>query len=221
MIYAKKRANNTTRVVGLGIVVLMNVLVGYALATGLGQQIVDKIIQTEVAIIETPDIEEEEPPPPPPPVDVDLPPPPPEVILPDIVFDTPPPPNAIQQVAAVDTPRPPPVKAPPAPPAPPPPAVIVKKPEMGSAIGELMAQYYPAASQRAKEEGTAKVSVCIGTDGRVSDVKLLGSTGFPRLDEATLKSLPRVRGKPARDSNNKPVAACPYVFDLVWQMPKD
>jgi len=64
------------------------------------------------------------------------------------------------------------------------------------------------------------VSVCVGVDGRMSDVKLVKSSGSERLDEATLRGLPRTRLDPALGSDGKPIAMCdpPYQFTLVWSL---
>jgi protein TonB len=188
----------------------MNGLVFWALASGFGAAVIHEITNTEVVIIEQPEIEEEEPPPPPP-VDVELPPPPPQVILPDFVFDQPPPPNAIQQVQiAKDPPRPAEVR-------PPPPVTIVARPKPGRRFEK---PEYPAASIRAQEEGEVVVSVCVDEQGRMSNVKIVKSSGFPRLDEATLKGLPRTRLDPAKGSDGKPIALCnpPYQFTLAWDL---
>lgn len=214
MYYATKQPPKTTRYVGIGAVILINALVGYGLATGLGMQIVNKLTETEVVIIEEPETPDEEPPPPPP-VDVELPPPPPQVILPEFVFDTPPPPTAIQQVQQVARPAPPPVVRPAPPPAPA--VTIVSRPSVGRRFEK---PEYPPASQRAKEEGEVTVSVCVDGTGRMTNVQLLKSSGFPRLDEATVKGLPRTRLDPAKDSTGKSVAFCdpPHQLTIVWEL---
>jgi protein TonB len=75
MYYARK-TQGSTRLIGIVIAIVVNLVVGYVLVTGLGEVIVKKIVDTQVVIIEKPKVEDKEPPPPPP-VDVDLPPPPP------------------------------------------------------------------------------------------------------------------------------------------------
>ena len=141
--------------------------------------------------------------------------PPPQVILPDFVFDTPPPQvNAVTQVVNTPNPTPPPVKAAP----PPPPAVTLKsRPKPGRRFEK---PEYPAAALRAGEEGDVVVSVCVDKDGKMSDVKLVKSSGSARLDEATLKGLARTRLDPAVGTDNKPIAMCnpPYQFTLTWDL---
>lgn len=210
MYYATKRNNSTTRLIGLAAVVGVNALVFWALASGIGVRVVRELTNTEVVIIEEPEIEEEEPPPPPPP-EVDLPPPPPQVILPDFVFDVAPSENAIQQVQQVAKP----VQQNVAPA--PPPRVVTQRPKPGRRFEK---PEYPSASIRAQEEGEVVVSVCVDEQGRMSNVKLIKSSGFPRLDEATLKGLPRTRLEPAKGSDGKPIAMCnpPYQFTLEWNL---
>ena len=212
MYYATKRSNNGTRVAGLIAVLVINAVVFWAMASGFGASVMAKLTETQVTIVDPPK-EDEPPPPPPPPVDVDLPPPPPQVILPDFVFNQPPAPTAIQQVTATkDPPRPAEVRPPP------PPAVTVAvKPKPGRRFDK---PEYPPASIRAQEHGEVTVSVCVDTEGRMTNVQLVKSSGFPRLDDATVKSLPRTRLDPAKGSDGKPIAMCnpPYVFTYVWNL---
>lgn len=215
MYYATKRNNTKTRVVGLAGVIVALGGSGYAIANGFGLIENKEKVETEVVIIEEV-VEEEDEPPPPPPVDVDLPPPPPQVVLPEFVFETPPPQeNAVQQVAPVRNPAPPP---PPRVTPPPAPAItIARTPAPGRRFEK---PDYPSASRRAGEAGEVRVSMCVGADGRISDVKLVKSSGFPRLDEATLKGLPKTRLDPAVGSDGKPMAMCnpPYQMTLVWNL---
>jgi len=217
MYYATKRSNTTTRAIGVVGVVLGLGVSGYALANGLGIIETNDRVETEVVMIEElEEIVEDEPPPPP--VDVDLPPPPPQVILPDFVFDTPPPQeNAVAQVTPVAKPQP----APPAvKPAPPPRPTLSKRPSVGRRFKE---PEYPAASRRAGEEGETRVSVCVDTDGRMSNVKIVKSSGFERLDDQAIKALTNNRLDPAIGSDGKPIAMCdpyPYEFTYVWTLKK-
>ena len=214
MYYATKRNNSTTRLVGIATVVLVNVGVGVAIMNGFGSLVMHGPVESEVVIIEEV-VEVEDEVEPPPPIDVELPPPPPQVILPDFVFDTPPPQvNAVTQVVNTPNPTPPPVKAAP----PPPPAVTLKsRPKPGRRFEK---PEYPAAALRAGEEGDVVVSVCVDKDGKMSDVKLVKSSGSARLDEPTLKGLARTRLDPAVGTDNKPIAMCnpPYQFTLTWDL---
>lgn len=214
MYYARK-TQSSTRVVGIVVAVAINGLVAWALASGFGARVINEMTQTEVVIIEE-IAQDEEPPPPPPPVDVELPPPPPQVVMPEFTFDAPPPPNAIQNVQIVQNPAPRPEVRP----APPPPKAaptITQRPQPGR---RFVKPDYPPASQRAKEEGEVTVSACVSENGSMTDVKLVKSSGFPRLDDATLKGLPRTRLDPAKNSEGKNVAFCnpPYQFTIVWEL---
>lgn len=209
MYYARKTQNGT-RMFGLGAVLLINGIVFWVLLSGFGKAIYDEITETQVAIIQEEEKPDEEPPPPPP-VDVELPPPPPQVILPDFVFDQPPPPNAIRQVEITPTPRPVEVR-------PPPPAVTMKSaPKTGRRFEK---PEYPAASIRAKESGEVTVSVCVDATGKMTDVQLVKSSGFPRLDDATVKGLPKTRLEPAIGTDGKPMAVCnpPHRMTIVWNL---
>ncbi len=222
MYYAAKRKNTTTRAIGLAGVIVALGGSGYALANGLGL-IENKVPEaSEVVIIEElEEVVDEEPPPPP--VDVDLPPPPPQVILPDFVFDTPPPQeNAIQKVQAVPNPQPPPpkVEAKPAPSVPP-----VRPKADANRFAKLLVEDYPSAALRKKQEGDVTLSMCMGVDGRASDVKVIKSSGVDALDEAAVKGIPKLRFQPAKDSAGKAVAWCPptyppYTMVLSWKLPE-
>jgi protein TonB len=217
MYYATKRNNAKQRAIGVAGVVVGLGVSAYALANGLGIIDVKERVETEVVMIEE-QVEVEDEPPPPPPVDVDLPPPPPQVILPDFVFETPPPQeNAVQQVAPVRNPAPPPppqVRPPPAPPA----ITVRSPPKVGRRFKE---PEYPPAAARAKETGETRVSVCVDADGRMSNAKVVRSSGSERLDSAAIKALNGNRLDPAIGSDGKPMAVCnpPYEFTYVWRLP--
>ncbi len=218
MYYATKRTDNKKRVIGLAAVVLINAVLFWTLATGrfgVGENVVT---ETEVAIIEVPEVEEEEPPPPPP-VDVELPPPPPTVILPDFVIDAPSE-TAIQRVEiAKDPPRPADVR-----PAPPKPKLPPVRPVADKdRFARMMVEDYPPRALRAKQEGDVTVSMCVSIEGRASDVKLVRGSGVDSLDEATVKGIAKLRFKPAKDENGKDTAWCnpPYQLTVSWKLPKD
>ena len=218
MYYATKRTDNNKRLIGLGTVVVICGGLFWLLATGKLGGVIHEFTETEVAIIEVPEVEEEEPPPPPP-VDVELPPPPPTVILPDFVFDAPSE-NAIRNVEiAKDPPRPADVR-----PAPPRPKLPPVKPVADKdRFARMMVEDYPPRALRAKQEGDVTVSMCVSIDGRASDVKLLRGSGVDSLDEATVKGIAKLRFTPAKDENGKNTAWCnpPYQLTVSWKLPKD
>lgn len=202
----QKKANHP---VAIGVVILLHVLLGYALITGLAVNVAKKVIEN----IETINIKEEAPPPeeppPPPPKLEEIPPyvPPPVV---QVETAAPPPPTITTQ-AAVPQPVPPPPAppaaiTPPAPPAPPP-SIPGTAPVPIARSFEVSEDDYPDASRRAGEEGVTGVTVTIGTDGRVSACSVASSSGFPRLDEAACKiAQRRWRFKPATE-NGQPTTA--------------
>ena len=218
MYYATKRKNTTTRAIGLAGVVVALGGSAYALANGLGLIENKPPVESEVVMIEElEEVVEDEPPPPP--VDVDLPPPPPQVILPDFVFDTPPPENVFKTLETSKTPSPPPPPAPAAKPAPPPPPALKAKPKIGRRFKE---PDYPPAALRAKESGQTRVSVCVDIEGRMSNAKVVASSGSQRLDDAAIKALNGNRLDPAIGTDNKPIAMCnpPYEFTYEWRLPE-
>ena len=172
-----------TKTVGIVAVVVVNVVFGWVLISGLGGRVVEMVVETTVA-----EIVEDEPPPPP----EDPPPPPPEVAPPpqaqipppEITFDNPPPPtqNTIQAVQAGEPEVN--VIAPPAPPAPPAPTGPTTNPTLSSRAG---LPDYPEVSRRLEEEGITTVNVCVGPNGRVDgEATLVASSGSDRLDRAAL-----------------------------------
>jgi len=123
--YAQSQRSPGKHLTGIGLVLILHVIIGYALVTGLGKKIIEVIKQP----IETKIIEEVKPPPPdvpppPPPPKLQAP-PPPFIPPPEIQIQAPPPPPQ-QTITQTTTVAPPPqafVPSPPAPPAPPKPAV--------------------------------------------------------------------------------------------------
>ena len=209
MYYRTKRDNTQTRLVGLATVGAVVAGCGIAVLNGFGTFIFVKPPESEVVMIEEQEVVDEDEIPPPP-IDVVLPPPPSMTVLPEFVIAAPP--------AAPVAPPPPPPAPPPVRAAPPPPAItLTSRPKPGRRFEK---PEYPAAALRAGEQGEVIVSVCVAVDGRISDVKLVKSSGSERLDEATLKGLPRTRLDPAIGSDGKPIAMCspPYQFTLVWNL---
>nr|WP_246523957.1 energy transducer TonB [Neoroseomonas eburnea] len=56
---------------------------------------------------------------------------------------------------------------------------------------------YPAESRRRGEEGVVRLSLRIGSDGRVEGVEVLESSGYPALDRAAQEATRRWRFRPA------------------------
>lgn len=57
---------------------------------------------------------------------------------------------------------------------------------------------YPSKSSRRGEEGTVLLELLVLADGRVTDVKIKESSGYPRLDQSALDAVKRWRYKPAQ-----------------------
>ena len=78
-------------------------------------------------------------------------------------------------------------------------------------IGEA---YYPRASARLKEEGRCKVQVTVTAAGKIRDVSLTQSTGYPRLDKACLRAFESGGLLPAV-ADSKPVDATTEI-PITW-----
>jgi protein TonB len=185
---------------GITIVIVLHILMGYLIVTGLGTRMVTKMAEA----VETKIIEEVKPPPP---QDVPPPPPPPEMQAPPPPFippvevqvqQPPPPQNVIAATTSVkpqttELARP----APPAAPAPAPaaPGVVTRV----AAVADVNSckPDYPPKSMRNEETGVSTVSFLIGVDGRVIDSKVTKSSGFRDLDRAAQAGLGKCQFKPA------------------------
>lgn len=55
---------------------------------------------------------------------------------------------------------------------------------------------YPYESRRKKEQGTVRLRLLLGPDGRVETLSVASSSGFPRLDKAALEAVRRWRWTP-------------------------
>ncbi len=102
----------------------------------------------------------------------------------DIAPDLPPVPPS--ELTSVDVPPnlPPVTTGPQVDPAPPAPVTVLAR--LDSRFAARFQPPYPAASERAEEEGVVMVRVRIGTDGRVIAAELKASSGHTRLDEAAV-----------------------------------
>ena len=135
------------------------------------------------------------------------PPPPPALVRPPPTAVAPPP-----QIVIAAPPPPPPVVAPkvvaPPPPPPTPPKAIAKTHTIPP---------YPALSQRLGEQGTTRLKLTVGVDGKPTDVTVAKSSGSTRLDAAAVQYVkdnwtwePATRdGKPLADS---------IEVDVVWDL---
>jgi protein TonB len=177
-------------------IVALHVFIAWALATGLARKAIEVLappIQTDIVQEEKTKVE---PPPPPPPEMrkevVEVPPPDINIQLPEASPTT----TAITAVVA----------QPHAAPAPAPKAGGVKvapKGKFGPTEG-----YYPDASRRLSEEGTATVEVCVGANGKqTASPKIVQSSGKDRLDQAALSYARDTRFAPGSE-DGKAVDQC-------------
>jgi len=205
-------AKTNKRLAAFALVVLIHVLFVYVLASGLGKKVVEVVLgPVETRLIEElPD--EEEPPPPPPEIET----PPPYVPPPEISIDIPVDSAPTTAISNVTSERP--VAAPP-PPAPKPvEKAVVRTPPSTVGRGARISQpEYPPASRRAGEAGTVTLKVFVLDTGRVGEVQVAKSSGFPKLDEAAVKEVQRnwrlVPGK----EDGKPVSMW-HTFQVTFKL---
>ena len=232
MDYATQQRQPGKHPIGLIVVAVLHVILGYALVNGLGR----KIVYVIKAPIETKIIDEVKPPPPPPPENL---PPPPKVALPPPSFVPPPevqvttpqvaptitvtreaPPPAPVTIAPAPAPAPAPVAAPAAPPAPPP-APRVQAVAARIDVGTCDKPEYPAAALRADASGTSKIRFTVDATGVVSKAEIERSAGASRehrlLDRSAIDALSKCRFKPGVDENGKAVGGNTIV-EYVWKV---
>jgi protein TonB len=75
---------------------------------------------------------------------------------------------------------------------------------------------YPANSVRNQEQGTTILNACVTTDGRLVDVHLAKSSGYAKLDEATVEWAKKAKYKPAM-FGDEALAVCNFRLEWVWQ----
>jgi periplasmic protein TonB len=224
--YAEQQRNPGKHLVGIGIVLVLHLILGWALINGLAQRLVEVI----KAPIETKIIEEVKPPEPPPPENLPPPPkfapPPPSFVPPPEVNVNPPPTPAptitTTQVApppAPFVPTPPPVVAPP---APAPVAPRQTRPFIAN-VGACApkSEDYPAAAARAEATGTTRIRFTVNTEGRVTGSEIVKSAGSSRehkmLDRLAQSKLSECVFKPGSDENGKPTGGTTDV-EYVWKL---
>ena len=220
--YAQQQRQPSRHLAGISIVIVMHLLLGYALATGLARKVVEVI----KAPIETKIIEEVKPPPPP----ETPPPPPPKMALPPPSFVPPPeiqianPPPA--PTITVQTTTPPP--AAPVTIAPPPGPVVAAAPAPAAKpavidFSTCEKPTYPPAAARAEAKGTTRIRFSIDASGHVDPTKTTierssgGSRENKLLDRTAVEAMSKCRFKPGTDAEGKPVGAF-SVVDYVWSL---
>ena len=223
MNYAEAQRNPGKHSVGLGIVVVLHVLLGYALISGLAKRVVEVAMKP----VETKIIEEIKPPPPPPPENLppppkNMPPPPAWVPPPEVNINAPAQAPTITTQTAVPPPTAPtPIIAPPTA-APPAPVRFAAKPAIGS-VSQCAptSDDYPAAARRAETTGVTRVRFTVDEHGKLQKVDLLKSAGSSRehrmLDKVAIDKLSECSFKPGIDDAGKPVGGS-FDVDYVWKL---
>ena len=194
--YAQDATFLSRRAIVLVFIIVLHVLLAYGLATGLARKAIELIappIQSD--IIE--EVQQHDLPPPPPRPEFER--PPAEVPPPDINIDVPI--EVAQSTAITD------VTDKHLPPAPPPHASSKTNPTTGKNFPNS-ADYYPAASMRLGEEGSAIVHACVAPTSKLSEDPTIAKTsGSARLDEGAIK-LAKAGRYVAGTEDGKPVTGC-------------
>ncbi len=129
-------------------------------------------------------------------------------------FEAPPAPETPPPPAPVVTQAPPAPPVPPAPPAPPPPPPQIPASELRYLVPPKLV--YPSLSRRNKESGEVLLRIETDAQGRLVQVAVAKSSGFPLLDEAAVVAMRAAKFKP-HAINGVPVgirAETTLAFDL-------
>jgi periplasmic protein TonB len=226
--FAQQQRNPGRHVMGIGIVLALHLLLGWALVTGLAQRMVEVI----KGPIETKIIEEAKPPPPPPPENLPPPPkfaPPPPSFVPPPEVNVNPPPTPAPTITTVQTPPPAapvtiaPPPAPAAPPAPPAPPRVAARPAIANVQAcAPTADDYPRAARNSEATGTTVVRFNVGADGKLAGPpEILKSAGPTRehkmLDRIAVSKLGECSFRAGSDENGRAVGAS-FTVDYVWKL---
>jgi periplasmic protein TonB len=180
---AIKTAEQRSRIISIGFVVILHLLIGYAFITGLAYNVV-KTVSEE---LKTFNVVEPAPPAETPPAEPQEAVEPAPVVAPKSVVPTKAKVNAAMPSSSSSR------------------AVgsMSARWRRGSFDND---RDYPPAALRREEQGTVRVGFTIGTDGRVTSCNVLQSSGSSALDSTTCRIiLSRFRYEPARDSFGNPV----------------
>jgi protein TonB len=80
---------------------------------------------------------------------------------------------------------------------------------------------YPSRALNQGREGTTSFRVTVGSDGKVTDCQVTGSSGHGDLDAATCSNVKRrARFEPALDNAGNPTSGS-YGNRVTWRIPKD
>ncbi len=90
----------------------------------------------------------------------------------------------------------------------------------GDRAGWVTTDDYPSRDLREGNTGKVLYEVSVGTNGRVTDCRVTGSSGHPGLDKATCDKLThRARFDPATDGNGAKVEGS-YSGSVLWRIPE-
>ena len=108
------------------------------------------------------------------------------------------------------------------PPVPPPPRRTFEPARAHANLGTYVHNSdYPDSALRNDEQGTTRFRLSVGTDGRVTDCTVTGSSGSSALDAATCRlTKSRARFTPARDASGNP-ATDNVASAIHWVLPAD
>ena len=201
----------TRRTAVLFVIIALHVFIAWALATGLARRAIELVappLQTEVVE----EVQKKDEPPPPPPPQMER--PPVEIPPPDVAIEVP---QETQTTAIVDVTDKPVPKAPPPQPAP-----VAKKVQVAPRPGKgfpSSEDYYPPASKRLGEEGSANIHVCVGPNGKLTEDPTLAQTsGSARLDDGALKLAKAASGHyQAGTEDGQPSTMC-TVFKIKFEL---
>ena len=225
MNYAEQQRDPGKHALGIGIVIVLHILLGWALINGLARTMIDVI----KGPIETKIIEEIKPPPPPPenlpPPPKAAPPPPSFVPPPEVVVNPPPTPAPAITTTTV---APPPVAVtiapavPTAPPAPPAPARVAARPAIGNVSSCAPGpDDYPAVALKEEATGTTRVRFTVDAAGKLAGAEIVRSAGASRahkaLDRVAVSKLSECKFSPGLDENGRAVGGA-FDVEYVWKL---
>lgn len=228
MDFAEQQRQPGKHVVGIGIVLALHLVLGWALLNGLAHRLVEVI----KGPIETKIIEEVKPPPPPPPENLPPPPkfaPPPPSFVPPPEVQVNPPPTPAPTITTTQV-APPPTVVTVVPQAPvtitAPPAVVAPRVAAKPAIANVQAcapqpSDYPPAAQRSEATGTTRVRFQVGADGKLAGAEVIKSAGSSRehkmLDRMAVSKLSECKFTAGTDENGRPLGAS-FDVEYVWKL---
>ena len=226
MNYAEQQRDPGKHAVGIGIVIVMHILLGWALVNGLARTVIEVI----KGPIETKIIEETKPPPPPPenlPQPPKFAPPPPSFVPPpEVVVNAPPTPApAITATTIAPPPAPPVAIAPaqaPVAEAPPAPPRVAARPAIGNvSTCAPKGDDYPAIAIKEEATGTTKVRFTVDASGKLASAEVVKSAGASRahkaLDRVAVQKLSECTFRPGIDENGKAVGGT-FDVEYVWKL---